>query len=86
MFDLLGWGEILLILLLSFVIVGPKDLPKLFYALGRWAHRLKAVFARFQDEWEGLVRMEQLKELEKEMVEAKKQSEQASKEPQGKDS
>ncbi|MGL4426874.1 MAG: Sec-independent protein translocase subunit TatA/TatB [Alphaproteobacteria bacterium] len=75
MFDLLGWGELILILSLALVIIGPKDLPKVFYTLGRWVHRFKKVCAHFQEEWEGLVRVEQLKELEKELNEAKEKSE-----------
>lgn len=75
MFDLLGWGELILILSLALVIIGPKDLPKVFYTLGRWIHRFKKICAHFQEEWEGLVRVEQLKELEKELTETRKKPE-----------
>ena len=33
---LAGWAEILFIALLAFVIIGPKDLPKVLFMVGRF--------------------------------------------------
>ena len=37
----LGLGEIILILILAFVVVGPDDLPKVARWLGRQVRRLR---------------------------------------------
>ena len=36
----IGFEELILILLVAFVIVGPKDLPKVARAIGRFVKRL----------------------------------------------
>lgn len=35
MFDIGGWGEFLLIVIIAFVVIGPKDMPKVLYQAGR---------------------------------------------------
>ena len=37
----LGSAELILILLVAFIIVGPKDLPRVGRALGRWVRQLR---------------------------------------------
>ena len=37
----IGFEELILILLVAFVIVGPKDLPKVARAIGRFVKMLK---------------------------------------------
>lgn len=65
MFDLLGWGELILILVIALVVIGPHDLPKVLYTLGRWMHSLKQTADSFKRELEGLSRLEKLKELQR---------------------
>lgn len=40
MFDI-GWPELLVVGAVALVAVGPKDLPKVMYALGRMANKAK---------------------------------------------
>jgi len=63
MFDLLGWGELVLILVVALIIVGPHDLPKVLYTLGRWLHALKQTAESFKIELEGLSRLDKLQDL-----------------------
>lgn len=63
MFDLLGWGELILILVVALIVVGPHDLPKVLYTLGRWMHSLKKTAESFKMELEGLSRLEKLQAL-----------------------
>jgi sec-independent protein translocase protein TatB len=35
MFEI-GWTELVLVGVIALVVVGPKDLPKVMHALGRW--------------------------------------------------
>ncbi len=46
----IGFEELLLILLVAFLIVGPKDLPKVARALGRLVRYLKEKWAEFVQE------------------------------------
>ncbi len=39
----IGASELVLILLIAFIVVGPKDLPKVARALGRFVKKAKAM-------------------------------------------
>lgn len=42
-----GWPELLVIGAVALVAVGPKDLPRVMHALGRWAGRARATMHDF---------------------------------------
>ena len=46
----IGFSELILILLVAFVVVGPKDLPKVARALGRGVKWIKTFVKDFQEE------------------------------------
>lgn len=46
----IGFEELILILLVAFVIVGPKDLPKVARAIGRFVKMLKQMYEDFKEE------------------------------------
>ena len=46
----IGMGEIILILLVAFVIVGPQDLPKVVRFLGRNVRKLKLLLREIKQE------------------------------------
>ena len=56
----IGFAELLLILLIAFVVVGPKDLPKIARALGRFVKYMRNMI-------EEVKRESGLDEVEKEM-------------------
>ena len=58
----LGLGEVLLILFIAFVVVGPKDLPKIGRALGRALRSLRGLYGSVKQELD----------LDSELVELKK--------------
>jgi sec-independent protein translocase protein TatB len=47
MFDI-GWSELLLIGIVALIVVGPKDLPRMFAALGRFTARARGMARDFQ--------------------------------------
>ena len=49
-----GGAEIAFIALLAFVIVGPKDFPKLLFTLGRFLRTLQTLAQQFTAEFEAI--------------------------------
>lgn len=45
----IGAGELIIILLIAFVVVGPKDLPKIGRALGRGIRQMKGFMGELQE-------------------------------------
>ena len=52
--SLAGWAEILFVALLAFVIIGPKDLPKVLFTMGRFIQTLRRLSAEFMAEFEAI--------------------------------
>ena len=59
----IGFSEILLILVVAVVVVGPKELPGLMRTLGRWMNKLRVARAHAQGIMQATVREAELQEL-----------------------
>ena len=46
----IGWFEILLIVVIAIIVVGPKDFPIMLKKLGSWIGSIKKYFNTLQDE------------------------------------
>jgi len=46
----IGWFEILIIVVLAIVIIGPKDFPIVLKKIGNWLGSLKRYFNQIQNE------------------------------------
>ncbi len=44
----IGWAELMVIGVVALIVVGPKDLPKLFQSLGQWVGRARGLARDFQ--------------------------------------
>lgn len=60
-----GWLEILFIALLAFVIIGPKDLPKILFMLGRFMQTVRRLSDEFMAEFETISEIKEVKKREK---------------------
>lgn len=60
--SLASWGEIVFIALLMFVIVGPRDLPKILFAFGRLLRTLKRLSDEFMAEFSAIPQKDDVKE------------------------
>ena len=70
MFDI-SWSEILVIVVVAVVVVGPKDLPRLMRTAGQWAARARSMADQFRRSFDDMARQSELDELRKEVQKLK---------------
>ncbi|MGE8141970.1 Sec-independent protein translocase protein TatB [Novosphingobium sp. NPDC080210] len=64
MFDV-GASELLLIVVLAIVVIGPKDLPMALRTAGRWIGKVRRISGHFRAGVETMIREAELAEMEK---------------------
>ena len=69
MFDM-GWDEMVLIGVVSLVVIGPKDLPKVMRQAGVWAKRAREMAVDFQRGIENMAREAEVDSLKKDVEQA----------------
>lgn len=67
MFDI-AWSELMVIAVIALVVIGPKDLPKAIYTLGKWVKKARVVARDFQGHIDDMMREAELDELRKEAL------------------
>lgn len=63
-----SFGELALIVLVALLIVGPKDLPKVMHAVGRWFGQFKGMADEFRAGFKSAMRESQLEDVEKDLT------------------
>lgn len=64
MFDL-GATEILLIVVVAVLVIGPKDLPLALRTAGRWMGKMRRVSSHFRTGLDAMIREAEMEEMEK---------------------
>ena len=64
MFDISS-SELLLVVLVALLVIGPKDLPKALRVVGKWVGKARGVAAHFRSGFDEMVRQSEIEELEK---------------------
>ena len=64
MFDI-GSSELLLIIVVAIVVIGPKDLPRALYKLGQVVGKARGMARHFRTGLDAMVREAELEELQK---------------------
>ncbi|MBD1147899.1 twin-arginine translocase subunit TatB [Pelagibacterales bacterium SAG-MED31] len=70
-----GWGEILLVLIIIVVVVGPKDLPKLIKQLSSFSKSIKKLSREFKSSLNEIADHEDLKDVKSSFKEVNKMKE-----------
>lgn len=69
MFDI-GWQELFIIGLVTIIVIGPKDLPRVLRAVTLGMRKVRSMARDFQDGIDELAREAELQELRKEIEKA----------------
>lgn len=64
MFDI-GAAELLVILIVAVIVIGPKDLPVAMRVAGRWIGKVRRISAQFRSGIDAMVREAELEDMEK---------------------
>ena len=64
MFDI-GAAELLVIIIVAVIVIGPKDLPLAMRVAGRWIGKMRRISAQFRSGIDTMVREAELEDMEK---------------------
>jgi sec-independent protein translocase protein TatB len=64
MFDI-GAAELLVIIIVAVIVIGPKDFPLAMRTAGRWIGKVRRVSAHFRSGIDAMVREAELEDMEK---------------------
>ncbi|GAA4643194.1 hypothetical protein GCM10023115_11540 [Pontixanthobacter gangjinensis] len=64
MFDI-GALELLLIVIVAVIVIGPKDMPQALRMAGKWVGKIRRASAQFRSGFDNLVREAEMEEMEK---------------------
>ena len=62
MFDV-GWSEILVIAAVAVIAIGPKDIPRVMYNIGRFARRLQYMRFAVSQQFDEILKAGDIEEL-----------------------
>lgn len=68
MFDV-GASELLLVVIVAIIVIGPKDLPLALRTAGRWIGKLRRISGHFRTGVETMIREAEMEAMEKEWKE-----------------
>ncbi|MDF1791631.1 MAG: Sec-independent protein translocase protein TatB [Thalassobaculaceae bacterium] len=66
MFDL-GWQEFILVAIITVIVVGPKDLPRVVRSISQWVRKARSMAREFQNSLEEVAREAELDDVRREV-------------------
>lgn len=67
-----GFAEMVVLVLVAIVVIGPKDLPLMMRKFGRFTGKMRAMAFEFRQGFEELGRQAELEELRREVADLKR--------------
>ena len=65
----IDWQELLVIVFIAVLVIGPKDLPRAMRTAGRWMGKVRRTSNHFRAGVEAMIREAELEEMEKKWAE-----------------
>lgn len=62
----IAWTELLVILAIALLVIGPKDLPRVLYSIGKFSKKIKTFTGDIQKSLEGIIQDEELADIVRE--------------------
>jgi sec-independent protein translocase protein TatB len=59
----IGWSELLVILAIALLVIGPKDLPRVLYVAGKFIRKIKNFTGDIQSSLDHIMREEELADI-----------------------
>lgn len=66
MFDI-GWSELLIVVVVAVIVIGPKELPRALRALGHWVGKARRMAGDFQRQFNEALREAELDDVKKQV-------------------
>ena len=66
------WSELMIIVVVALIVLGPKDLPRALYQLGKWTRHARRITGEFQRHVDDIVRQAELEDVRKTVQDAAK--------------
>lgn len=64
MFDI-GWPELMIVMIVALIVIGPKDLPKALRQLGKWVGAARRMSSEFHKHVDDIVRETELEDVKR---------------------
>jgi sec-independent protein translocase protein TatB len=64
-----SFGELILVVLVALIVVGPKELPVLMYKIGRWIGQIKGIGEEFTSGFKSAINDAGLQSMQKDIHE-----------------
>ena len=71
----IGSVELLVVILVAFIVVGPRDLPRLMRSVGKWMGQIRLMAAEFQHNLDAVVKEADLDDLKKDALAIREEAE-----------
>jgi len=65
----IDWQELLVIVIVAVLVIGPKDLPLAMRTAGRWIAKIRRISSHFRSGLDTMIREAEMEEMEKKWAE-----------------
>lgn len=63
----IGWSELVLIVIVAILVIGPKDLPVAARTVGRWVRAVRRMAKDFQYQLDEVIHADEIKEIKEKL-------------------